>query len=1011
MPKKRRLTATVLGALFTAFSAASSAQHVKSLADDYIRTDFTVEKGLPDNVVNSIVQTENGLLWVGTQAGLATFDGRDFHPVQIKIPGAPPQGAIHSLLVASNGDLWMGTDAGVVLLPKKVQDDPDAASPVFFPLGTEKSDEVETVFQTREGMLWVGTAHGLYRLDKNSFVTVLTGPFVSRIGEALNGNLLVVTSQTFFEFDGEKAVDSPDLLSQLHIQPGEIFDVHQDRTGTTWYNTKTGVSRQRGNVFDHLGPYQPSSAQSERTYEDPAGNIWVSNGTGVYKVVGDRLESSGADLSGRCMFVSRDGILWVGTNGNGLLRFRRRVVRMFTKEDGLPREVVMAVLPSHDGRLWVGSNCGLSVFDGYRFKNYTRADGLDNTCVWSLAEDSRDTLWIGTYGGGIFSFRDGSFKQYSIKEGLISRIVFDVEVAHDNSLWIATPDGISHLKNGHFQNYTTAEGLSSNRILSVHEGKDHTIWVESQAGIDRLIGSVFVPFAFAKTANDRLANNFAEDSEGNLYAMNKNIGVSIIEGEHIRTLSADMNLIDMVESADHYLWFTSRHGLFRFARDDFSKPVSSGDEPLDFNSIDRADGLISTQCSGGSPDIAITPDHKLWAATVKGLAMIDLDKWPDPGRVPEVFLQRVTIEGKQMPIGDELVLPAGSHRVEFSLAAVDLASPEKIRLQYRMEGVDVGWNNSDTSRTAVYTNIPSGNHRLHVRATDSNGTWDRIGRTYRINQKPFIYQTRAFQTLCGCMVAVLLSIAYLARVRHLIKHTQTLLEERVLERERIARDLHDTFFQGIQGLLLRFNTATARLPLNEPARQVFVEALEQSDRVMLEGRELVLDLHIDQSAASDLAEAFARVGDEFTSHDKPKFEVIVVGKVRQLHPVCGTELYRLGREAIHNAFRHAKAGAVEVEVVYEKDVLKVLIRDDGQGIEERVLREGRRPGHLGLPGMNERAQRMHAEFKIWSKKGNGTEIEVAVSAAIAYELPKQRVTSSSLFRWIQERIENRGSHG
>ncbi len=228
-----------------------------------------------------------------------------------------------------------------------------------------------------------------------------------------------------------------------------------------------------------------------------------------------------------------------------------------------------------------------------------------------------------------------------------------------NSGW-AKPleDGLSHLKEGHFQNYTTAEGLSSNRILSVHEGRDHTIWVESQARIDRLIGNVFVPFASSMTANDRLANNFAQDSQGDLYAMNTNIGASIIEGEHLRALNADMNLIDMVESADHYLWFTSRNGIFRFARDDFSRPVSSGEEPLDFNSIDRADGLTSTQCSGGSPDIAITPDHKLWAATVKGLAMIDLGKWPGPSRKPEAFLQRVTIEGKQMP--------AGSHRVEFS---------------------------------------------------------------------------------------------------------------------------------------------------------------------------------------------------------------------------------------------------------------------------------------------------------------------------------------------------------
>lgn len=996
--------AGLLSALLALCCANLSAQMPASPDSDYIRSDFTVEAGLPDNVVNAIVQTGNGLLWVGTQAGLATFDGRDFHPVHFNTPGAPPQGAIHSLLIASNGDLWIGTDAGVLLLPKAGLDDPDAASPRFFSMGASKSDEVEVLFQSRDGILWVGTAHGLYRFEHDSFVGVLTGTFVSRISEALNGNLLVVTSQNFFEFDGRKVVDRQDLFGRMQVQPGEIFDAHQDRTGTTWYSTRAGVSRQRGDIFEHLGPDHPSSAQSERTYEDPDGNIWIANGTGVYKIVGDNLEPSGVDVSGRCMFVSREGILWIGTNGNGLIRLKRRVVRMFTREDGLPREVVMAVLPAHDGHLWIGSNCGLSLYDGEKFKNYTRQDGLDNTCVWTLAEDSLHNLWIGTYGGGLFKFKDGHFTQYSVKEGLVSKVVFDVAVAHDNSLWIATPDGISHMKDGTFQTYTTSQGLSSDRTLSVREGRNHTIWVETQAGIDRFVGDAFVPFISSRTANDRLANNFAQDSLGNLYTMNTTVGASLIEGDHLRAVNADMNLLDMAESADHHLWFSSRNGIFRFARDDFRKPSSGTDSPIDFNSIDRADGLISTQCSVGSPNIAITSDQTLWVATVKGLAMIDLTKWPGPSRKPEVFLQRLTVEGKQLPTGDELLLPAGAHRVEFHLAAVDLASPEKIRLQYRMEGVDVGWNNSNDSRTAIYTNIPPGRHTLLVRVTDSNGNWDRTGRAYRIVQQPYLYQTTAFQVLCVCMLVVLLSMAYLARVRYLIRHAQVLLEERLSERERIARDLHDTFFQGIQGLLLRFNTGTARLRPDEPARQIFVDALEQSDRVMLEGRELVLDLHADQTAASDIPEAFARIGDEFSAPGKPGYDVIVVGKVRPLHPVCATELYRLGREAIRNAFRHAGAHAIEVEVLYEKDALQLRIRDDGNGVDEQVLRDGRRPGHLGMPGMTERAKRIGATFRIWSKKGSGTEIEVTVPAAAAYALERRSVTPGWFPRWLSKWI-------
>ena len=1001
-----RISVTLAALLFPLCSANSLAQHTASLADQYIRSDFTVEAGLSDNVVNAIVQTRNGLLWVGTQAGLATFDGRTFHNVHFRSAGSEPQGAVHCLLVASDGDLWIGTDAGVVRLPRKGLDDPDATPSLFFPLGIGKSDEVETLLQTHDGALWVGTAHGLYRLEGKAFVSVLAGPYVSRLRESLQGTVLVVTSESLLEFDGHNMLDQSGINHELGVANNELFDVLQDRTGATWYNTKKGVRRQREGRISALEPSDIGSVPSERTYEDPDGNIWISTGIGVYKVDRDQLESTGADVTARCMFVSLDGVLWIGTNGNGLVRLRRRVVHMFSKADGLPRNVVMAVLPSHDGRLWVGSNCGLSVFDGQTFTSYDKPDGLANTCVWSLAEDQKHAIWIGTYGGGLFRFVDGHFTQYSIKEGLISNIVFDVKVAQDNSVWVATPDGLSHLTDGMLQNYTTADGLSSNRILRVHEDRDHSIWTASQRGIDRLLGGRFVPFSSTSRDNDQLVNNFAEDSIGHLYAIDTTAGAHLVEGGHLQSVDADMNLMEMAESVDHKLWFSSRHGIFGFARDAFSATNSIGDPPLGFNSIDSEDGLSSIQCSGGSPNIAITGDQKLWVATVKGLAMIDLTHWPGPSQRPQVFLQKLLIDGKEVFTGEEVVLPSGNHRVEFHMAAVDLASPEKIRLQYRMDGVDGDWNDGDASRTAVYTNIPAGVHTLLVRATDSNGQWDRAGRAYRITQIPLFYQTNFFMLLCVCLTAVMLSILYLARVRHLIRHTQTLLEERISERERIASDLHDTFFQGIQGLLLRFNTATAQLSPNEPAKKILMETLEQSDSVMLEGRQLVMDLHSEQNGVFDLARSLVLVGEQFASQGRPKYQVLVLGRSRPLHPARGIELYRLGTEAVHNAFQHANASAIEVEILYEHDSLILSIRDDGQGIDEEVIREGL-PGHLGLPGMKKRAQRMGAALSIWSKRANGTEVVVRVPAGVAYFQPDDIRSQGWFARRLQSLLRNR----
>src|SRR6266446_1448269 len=342
--------------------------------DDYIRTNFTVEDGLPDNIVNAIVQTGNGLLWVGTESGLARFDGREFIPIDLHIPDAPPQGSVSSLVEASNGDLWVGIN------------------------------------------------HGLYRQESGKFVSVISALSVNRIAESLDGHLLLITGRGFVEWDGHRIIEHPGLAASLGVHDDQIFNVFQDRAGTMWYCSEAGIVRRGRRPFARLHPYQVSRTTAFRTYEDRQGGVWVVSGIGLYRAIADRLETPAPDIRARSFYPAKDGELWVGTNGNGLIRLKHRVVRMYTSGDGLPNDTTMAVLSSHDGKIWVGGNCGLCVFEGERFKVYREKDGLLNSCVWALAEDQNRDLWIGTYGGGLFRFRDGHFGQYSMEQGLVSKV-------------------------------------------------------------------------------------------------------------------------------------------------------------------------------------------------------------------------------------------------------------------------------------------------------------------------------------------------------------------------------------------------------------------------------------------------------------------------------------------------------------------------------------------------------------------------------------------------------------
>jgi signal transduction histidine kinase len=297
--------------------------------------------------------------------------------------------------------------------------------------------------------------------------------------------------------------------------------------------------------------------------------------------------------------------------------------------------------------------------------------------------------------------------------------------------------------------------------------------------------------------------------------------------------------------------------------------------------------------------------------------------------------------------------------------------------------VDAAWFDADSTRTATYTDIPPGVHSLHIRATNGDGVWDREGIVYNVTQKPFFYQTTTFR-LAAVMTGVLLLVGlYRLRLRQAAARLNARLEERLAERERIARDLHDTLLQGFQGLILRFHDAMMSIPEPEPARQLMETALDRADEVMAEGRDRVVSLHPAFDRAGDLAQSLARAGDEITNGSEVTICVTTEGQVQSLDPMALDEIFCIGREAMVNAFRHAQGRSIEVEVDYAAWELRLRIRDDGRGIDPNILEAGR-PGHIGLASMRERAERVCGQLDIISGPGAGTEIELRVPAARAY---------------------------
>jgi PAS domain S-box-containing protein len=735
----------------------------------YLRKNFTMEDGLPANEVNTILQTQNGFLWVGTEAGLARFDGERFTP--IKLGSGVAQLPVLSLSTTPQGDLWVGTNAGLARIPRSALDHFDRALVTMYHAGPGQSDQILCIHRSRAGTLWVGTIGGLFRFDRDSFFSIIPHDMISRIEEDSDGHLLIITGHGFVELDGARIIPHPEIAQQLGVATNAVFHVFEDRKGVTWYCSSAGVARRVGGHITKIEPYGVPHSGVWRVYEDPQGNIWVVAQSGFFRVSATGLEPlfPGSDVTARFGYSDREGDLWVSDESEGLVRIKDRVVRMYTTSDGLPNNRVRTVLRNHDGTLWVGNNCGgVSRFDGKRFHNYNEKDGLSNSCVWAMAEDNEHNLWIGTWGGGLYRFRDGQFTQYSEQQGLPSSVVICIFAAPDGSLWIATSAGLSHMQNGHFRNYSVADGLSSDLITTVYQDRSGTVWIGTSVGVDRLAGERFVAVPRDTRSSDAPFHSLREDSSGDLYAFSQVNGISRLKDDQFFSVSEALAWSGMIETGRHDLWFTGRQGIFRVAAGGLRNAEQDGGSPLDYSSFGPEDGMNSKECdSWGQPNMAITSEDILWVATAKGLARLDGQRFHRTNSEPAIYMEEVDVGRTKASPGRELVLTPGTYHVEFHFTAVDLVSPEKIRLQYRLDGVDPLWLDADSTRTAIYNSIPVGAHSFHIRACNRDGVWDRGGVVYSVIQQPFLYETTWFRLSALAVIGLLVAGMHRWRVHQL----------------------------------------------------------------------------------------------------------------------------------------------------------------------------------------------------------------------------------------------------
>jgi signal transduction histidine kinase/ligand-binding sensor domain-containing protein len=778
--------------------------------------------------------------------------------------------------------------------------------------------------------------------------------------------------------------------------------------GHVWLGTDTGIVRWDGTTLTRAGlPRELARVRALALGGDRDGNIWIATASdGLLRLNGQGLES--LDASGHdgraqvtAVFEDAEGNLWTGGE-SGIERIRDGAFATYSTPEGLPSESVGPVHVDSQGRTWLAPvDGGLYRLAGHGVERTTAA-GLDRDVVYSIDGRGGD-LWLGRQRGGLTHLRatGRSFEAvtYTREAGLAQDSVYAVHQARDGAVWAGTiSGGVSRLSGGRFTTYTTADGLASNTVTSILETADATMWFATPNGLSALAGGRWRVYGPRDGLPSAAVNCLFEDSAGVLWigtthglAFHRDGRVEVARGAAV----LGEPILGIVEDRHGALWLASASRVVRATRDVILRGEAGEGDVVEYG---LSDGLRGVEGVKRHRSVVADPAGRVWISVSRGLAVVD------PGRLAGVLppvpvhIHAISADGGDVALGGAIRLPASAHRVTFDYTGVSLAVPERVRFRYRLEGFDPDWSAPTASREAVYTNLGPGTYRFHVIATNRLGLWNGPEAVVELTVAPAVWQMLWFQLACAGAAAAALFAAYRARVTYVARRLNRRFEERLAERTRIAQELHDTLLQGFISASMQLQVAADLVPIDSSARPRLARIVELMRQVIDEGRNAVAGLRsADVGGSAELGHAFARIREEPGVGAEVPVRVFVDGSPRALHPIIRDEVYRIGREAVVNAIRHARATSVEVELEYSERQLRVVVRDDGCGIAPDVLRSGR-DGHWGLVGMNERAEAIGARLKIRSGIGAGTEVELSVPSSIAFRARAAQSRTSGVER-------------
>jgi signal transduction histidine kinase/sugar lactone lactonase YvrE len=717
---------------------------------------------------------------------------------------------------------------------------------------------------------------------------------------------------------------------------------------------------------------------------DKDGALWVGTRGGLARLYDGKFSHLGtedglADSVVRALWIDHEGSLWIGTQLGGLERLWDGRFTVFSQPEGLADGQVFSILEDRRGALWFGTRNGLTRLDHGRPTTWTERDGLVVPIVTSLYEDRRGTIWVGTTDA-LHRFESGKLVPFKPGGELFHAYISAFWEDPQGTLWIATDAGLLRLSDAGFKLFTTADGLSCTNLVALEPDLDGGLWIASGGGgLIHMKDGRFTVIGPAQGLSEVDLYALQQDPDGTLWIGTNGGGLDVLRAGKIHVLTTRQGLFDdvilqILDDGLGHLWLPSSRGLARVDKAQLLEVAAGRRSAVSAAVFDTADGLRSAELVGGGqePSAIRARDGRLWFSTLNGAAVLDPRRLGAGLAPPSVQIEQLLVDGEPRDVAASVRIAPGSHRIEIAYTAPTFTAPGRVRFRARLEGFDGDWIEMGNRRTAVYTNLPPGDYRFHVRAASPDGVWGREGAPLAFELQPRFYQTPWFAGLAVLAVALASWSAYRLQMRQVRLRYEGILAER----ERIAGDLHDSLAQTLTGLALQIestdqalaDTAVARHHVRR-ARDLVRESLEASRRSVWNLRA--------RNDGSGLAGALSRLGEPFDDADGSRVAVAVAGPERPLPAMVESHLLRIGQEAVANAIRHGQAQHVRIQLRFENGRVLLLVDDDGAGFSPGELPHPR-DGHFGLTGMRERTRQLHGSLSVDSRPGAGTHIRVEV---------------------------------